>query len=350
MQLRAVAENGESPTVAHPSGRSGSIAIRLCRALVWLYSGAIVLSWLSLRLWGDRWWWATLLLFGPRWLLALPITVLAPAAAFLRPRLLWPLAGGTIFLSFAVLGMCAPWSALLDSKPGQSTLRVVTYNVDLGRSGLPELDRLIDEIRPDVVALQECSDELAPKFLADPAWRILRKRNLWLASRHPIEEEQSVVDSGLLGYWGTIAMRCRLETPLGRVHVVNVHLETPREGLDAILSGGLAGRSEMQADIERRAKISALASRLAGEAPRTLVLGDFNMPADSSIYRRDWSRFTNAFSRAGWGFGGSKMTRWFSVRIDHALGSDDWQAVRAWLGPRLGSDHRPLIAEWRLAE
>lgn len=343
-------KSGESPAVVRRSARLHLVAVTACRALVWLYLGAIVLAWLSLRFGGDRWWWATLLLFGPRWLLALPHALLAPAAAFLRPRLLWPLAGSASFLCFAVLGMCVPWSALLDSEPGQSTLKVVTYNVDLGRNDLPGLDRLIDEIRPDVVALQECSEELAPKFLADPAWRVLRKRNLWLASRHPIEEEESVIDGGPLGYWGTIAMRCRLESPLGTVHVVNVHLETPREGLDAILRGGLAGTGEMQADIERRAKISALASGLAGEAPRTLVLGDFNMPVDSSIYCRDWSRFANAFSRAGWGFGGSKMTRWFSVRIDHALGSDDWQAVRAWLGPRLGSDHRPLIAEWRRAE
>lgn len=350
MQPRASVKSGESPAVARRSVRLRSVAVIACRALVWLYLGAIVLAWLSLRLGGDRWWWATLLLFGPRWILALPLIVLAPAAALLRPRMLWPLAGGVCFLSFGVLGMCAPWSALLDSEPNRPTLRVLTYNVGSGRSDLSGLDRLIDEVRPDVVALQECSEELAPKFLADPAWRVLRKRRLWLASRHPIEEEESVVDSGPLGYWGTIALRCRLETPLGSVRVVNVHLETPREGLDAILGGGFAGRGVLQAEIERRAKISALARGLAGEAPRTLVLGDFNMPADSAIYRRDWSRFANAFSRAGWGFGGSKMTRWFSVRIDHALGSDDWRAVRAWVGPQLGSDHRPLIAEWRLAE
>lgn len=350
MQTRAVIESGESSAVALRSGRRGWAAVITCRAIVWLYLGAIVLAWLALRFGGDRWWWATLLLFGPRWILALPLAVLAPAAVLLRPRMLWPLASGACLLCFGVLGMCVPWSALLDTESGRPALRVLTCNLDLGRGDLPELDRLIDEIRPDLVALQECNDELAPKFLADPSWSIIRNRNLWLASRHPIKEEQAIDDHGPLGYWGTIAIRCRLETPLGRVRVVNVHLETPREGLDAILTSGFAGRSEMQADIERRAKISALASGLAGEAPRTLVLGDFNMPAESGIYRRDWSRFANAFSCAGWGFGGSKMTRWFSVRIDHALGSDDWQAVRAWLGPRLGSDHRPLIAEWRLAE
>lgn len=350
MQIRPVLESRVSPADVQRSGRLRSAGVAACRALVWLYLGVVVLAWLSLRLGGDRWWWATLLLFGPRWLLALPLAVLVPAALLLRRRLWWPLAGGTGLLCFAVLGMCVPWSTLFDYEPGRPTLRVLTYNANLGRGDAAGLDRLVEEVRPDIIAMQECSEELTPKFLADPMWRVIRKRNLWLASRHPIEEEQSVVDSGQLGYWGTIALRCRLETPLGTVHVVNVHLETPRDGLDAVIARGFAGRGEMQAEIERRAKISALASELAGAGPRTLVLGDFNMPADSGIYRRDWSRFANAFSRAGWGFGGSKMTRWFSIRIDHALASDDWRAVRAWLGPRLASDHRPLIADWRLAE
>ena len=73
-------------------------------------------------------------------------------------------------------------------------------------------------------------------------------------------------------------------------------------------------------------------------------------PVDSAIYRRDWPRFQNAFSQAGWGLWGSKMTRWFCVRIDHVLASNDWRVVRAWLGPRIHSDHRPLIADLRLGE
>jgi len=318
--------------------------------LVWLYVIAIVLVWLSLRLGGDRWWWATVLLFGPRWIFAVPLALLVPAAVILRPRVLWLLGGAAGFLCFAVLGMCMPWRTFVDSAAERPTLRVLTFNVDLGRGDLPGLDQLIEEAQPDLVALQECNDDLAPKIFVAQGWHVLRKRNLWLASRYAIEEERAVIDDGKLGYWGTIALRCRLETPLGLVRAVVVHLETPREGLDAVRWDGWGGRGAMQAEIERRAKISALASDLAGGARRTLVLGDFNMPVDSAIYRRDWSRFKNAFSQAGWGFGGSKMTRWFHVRIDHVLASGDWQVVRAWLGPHMRSDHRPLIADFRPAE
>ena len=50
---------------------------------------------------------------------------------------------------------------------------------------------------------------------------------------------------------------------------------------------------------------------LGGESTAPfLIAGDFNMPADSTIYRRCWSTFTNVFSGAGFGFGHTKFTQW----------------------------------------
>lgn len=350
MQRSSCPTSRASPTVAEFRGRVRSFAAGALAVAVWLYLFAVLLVWTCLRMGGDRWWWATVLLFGPRWIFALPLALLVPAALCCQRRLIWPLGAAAGCLCFAVLGLCAPWRTVLDLGAEGPAMRVLTFNADRGRGDPLELDRLVADLHPDVVALQECGEEFAPRFLSAPGWHVLRNGNLWLASRHAIEAEQSLVDDGKLGYWGTIAMRCRLETPTGAVRVIVLHLETPREGLEAIRNEGWGGRVAMQAEIKRRAKISALASELAGNSERTLVLGDFNMPVDSAIYRRDWSRFQNAFSQAGWGLGGSKMTRWFNVRVDHALASRDWQVVRSWLGPRLHSDHRPLIAELRMSE
>lgn len=334
---------------AGPSRRR-RFAVVACRGLVWLYVVSIALFWASLRFGGDRWWWATVLLFGPRWLAAVPLAALGPAALCVRRRLLWPLAGATGIVCFAVLGFCVPWRTWLLFADERPTLRVLTLNIDLSGADLSELSRLITEARPDVVAFQECGANHVPMILTTPEWQVVHKGKLLLASRRPLEEERAVVDDGRLGYWGTIAVRCRIQTAVGPTEVVNVHLETAREGLEAVHWERWGGRATMRAEIERRAKISALASELAEDSGRTLVLGDFNMPVDSAIYRRDWSRYQNAFSRAGWGLGGSKMTRWFRIRIDHVLASGDWEIVRAWLGPQIGSDHRPLIADLRPAE
>jgi endonuclease/exonuclease/phosphatase (EEP) superfamily protein YafD len=80
-----------------------------------------------------------------------------------------------------------------------------------------------------------------------------------------------------------------------------------------------------------------------------ILAGDFNMPTESAIYRTFWAAYANAFSDAGWGFG---YTEWpgmrrlpFGIRIDHILAGPGWHPLRCWVGPNIGSDHLPLIAE-----
>jgi endonuclease/exonuclease/phosphatase (EEP) superfamily protein YafD len=83
-----------------------------------------------------------------------------------------------------------------------------------------------------------------------------------------------------------------------------------------------------------------------------ILAGDFNMTADSPTYRETLSRYGNAFSRSGFGFGHTerpfKHGSLFGIRIDHVLFGPDWQPCRCWVGPELGSDHLPVIADLAL--
>ena len=91
------------------------------------------------------------------------------------------------------------------------------------------------------------------------------------------------------------------------------------------------------------------AARWAAEFPHPqIVVGDFNSPPESPIYRDAWSGWTNAFSLSGRGFGYTRMNGWIRARIDHILTDDRWKVVRAWVGPGVGSDHKPILAEVRL--
>lgn len=78
-----------------------------------------------------------------------------------------------------------------------------------------------------------------------------------------------------------------------------------------------------------------------------MIAGDFNLVVESAIYRRHWSRCRNAFSRVGRGFGYTRVLRRFSARIDHVLSCGSWDPVAVELGPDLGSDHLPLIADFQ---
>jgi endonuclease/exonuclease/phosphatase family metal-dependent hydrolase len=135
----------------------------------------------------------------------------------------------------------------------------------------------------------------------------------------------------------------------GTFWLTNVHLETPREGL-GLIRGGRVGegvdlleRDGIMRDIEHRQ-----ARAFAAEQPgRKIVVGDFNTPPESRIYRTEWRGWTNAFTQVGRGFGGTRLSGWVRARIDHVLVDDSWTVVDARPGGDVGSDHLPMIARVR---
>src|SRR5262249_17737710 len=53
-------------------------------------------------------------------------------------------------------------------------------------------------------------------------------------------------------------------------------------------------------------------------------------------------------SQAGLGWGYTFYNNRTMTRIDHILGGAGWSCRRCWVGPDVGSEHRPVIAdmEW----
>src|SRR5690349_4117646 len=69
-----------------PAEPRGSRRRKLLRRTFWIVLALEVVAWMLLRGVGERWWLVTLLALGPRWMLALPVLALTPAAAWVRPR------------------------------------------------------------------------------------------------------------------------------------------------------------------------------------------------------------------------------------------------------------------------
>jgi endonuclease/exonuclease/phosphatase (EEP) superfamily protein YafD len=76
-----------------------------------------------------------------------------------------------------------------------------------------------------------------------------------------------------------------------------------------------------------------------------VVLGDFNTPVESRIFRRHWGHLTDAFSHVGTGLGTTKYNGWIRIRIDHVLTSEDWHVEQVRMGSERYSDHRPLVVD-----
>ncbi len=326
------------------------VAVCVCAYTVSVLA-ACALMWLA----GDRWWPPTLLLYGPRWVLGLPLVVLTPLALVLRRRWLWPLGLAAVVVVWPIMGLNVPWPVAGDSP--QPALRVVTYNVDRWAVDKARFTNLLDTLQPDLMAVQEARGWHVPEN-----WYVERVEEMHVISAYPIVDVH--VSHGLKPPWRgpyVNCLYCVVEMPMGRVGFANVHLGTPQPGLSAVLDGetglDLTRMAEADSHLEwRRQESERVARWLAGFPETKIIAGDFNMPVESTIYRRYWGDYRNAFNQVGLGFGYSKQTRirghTYGTRIDQILTDDHWRAVRCYLGPDLGSDYLPLVADlsWSIGD
>ncbi len=314
--------------------------------LVWLYGLAVMVIWLMLLARADVWWPATILAFAPRWVWALPLPLLAAAGWFLRPKLLWPLSAMGLVLLGPVMGFQFHSPSIGNTGDDCFRIRVLTCNSGQDSVDPHVLRSLIEETRPDVVMLQEWSPTMGSTMFDPDRWHLVEGKGLCAASVYPLEEMAKQRDEN---DWTDMAIRYQISAPGGTFQVLNLHLPTTRDALDAVLVQRWNAGPAVRANTELRERGSAAVRQLLdGVEGPILIAGDFNMPIESAIYRRHWSRFANAFSFAGNGFGHTKFGRRFRIRIDHVLSNEHWRCRRCWVGPDVGSDHRPVLADFEL--
>lgn len=321
--------------------------VRLCGIsyLVALAALAGVVYWPSERLWP-----VTLFLFGPRWLFALPLALLVPLTTLVDRRLAAALVVAGALVAEPVFGLSLPWRRLASGAEGAPpSIRVVTWNVGGGGVVAGALHDLMTVEAPDVVVLQESGREVLE---ATPGWYRHAEGGMSVLSRFPITGVAARDRSDVWRAAGSGAIvRYTLDTPLGRVDLTSVHLETPREGLESILRFGPGAASELEAKNAQRLVEARVAREWvdASASALRLVAGDFNTPVESYLFRDHWQGFCDCHSAAGWGFGFTKHTRRIGTRIDHVLAGAGIECVSARVASSRGGDHSPLVVEVRRA-
>ena len=322
----------------------------------YLYLAVVVGVWLLLWMGTDRWWLPTILAYGPRWVYLLPLLALVPVVLVRRRwALLMPLAVASMVGLLPIMGLCVP---LGFSDTDATTLRVLTLNVGGDRVDRRLMNRLIGRVKPDIVLLQECGNEASE--LIPEGWNVAKAGGLRVASPYTMRCRKVATSSYPPSQWpATRALYVTVETPSGPIGVCGVHLRTARWGIVPVLDRHTVvnplRKYILKREIEnRRRQAEELAQWMEQFSGPLIIAGDFNMPPDSVIYRRYWGRYANAFSKAGFGFG---RTRWTTmrgitsgIRIDHILTDEHWRPERCWVGPDIGSDHLPVIADLRPTE
>jgi endonuclease/exonuclease/phosphatase (EEP) superfamily protein YafD len=293
------------------------------------------------RLEGDHWWLGTVILFGPIWVTLLPLAVLVPGAAFLRRRSLIPLTVGGVVSFFLLMGLCIPWRAVLEPRGIGKPTRVLSCNVH----GKSALNRLIAASNADILLIQEWPGGREKPPADSGPWYLRRDGELVIASRYPIVDTE-VFTAATWSDWGGSAARYTIAAPQGRLKLINLHLASPHRPFDALKSGTPGATDRLEQYLAVRAEQSRLISKLARESGGSVLLaGDFNTPCEGRVYHQFWSDFPDAFTVAGFGLGHTYFAHGACVRIDHVLCGSAWHCRDCWVGPDVGSPHRPLIAD-----
>lgn len=285
------------------------------------------------------------LLFAPRWwmvLLLLPVVIIDRTLIIKQ----WKGVLITLFIALLYLNFQVPVSTPFVNPTGQS-LPIMSVNLGGGVKNPDLIKELIVNEQLVLIAFQETSMATAKK-LVPQGWDLHCIGQMCLASAYKLKYLNSQ-SRRVLGGWGQLGLLYQLQVNKRKVHVMNLHLETPRKGFEDFQLSKLNFEAIFQNTEQRYIESSIISSWVENKNP-LIILGDFNMPVESSIYRENFGHYNNAFNEAGFGFGFTKHTRFLNIRIDHILTDKKFTVLEAKIGGDVGSDHSPILATLVLNE
>lgn len=252
----------------------------------------------------------------------LPLVVLLALTVIWTPwsrRIRWTISG----LCLIILGQAA-WNGV-ERHPSSTDLTLLQHNILFKRQGGEDWLGYVTAVNPDVLTLQEVSvanlalvDQLSESYPYRQHCPFRSHLGETVLSRYPKIEGTGFCSTrdGLAGM--------RVETPKGPVWIVSLHVSWPWPYGQA-------------------PQITQILPHLEKLDGPVILAGDFNAVA--------WS---HAVDRVGSAFGGTRMGAWVNtfdlpkiglpVGIDHVLATPEHFAVSVTAQPRLGSDHKGLLA------
>ncbi len=226
-----------------------------------------------------------------------------------------------------------PWYFGGDPQDDNAAIKLIHANVLSTNDDYDRLLELVAVEQPDLIFLQELSPEWleATRPLQEDyphAYTEPRTDNfgIGLFSRLPLDSVTHL-DSPPLDFPTIIAT---LTVNGAQLTLINTHPMIP------------LGRANVEARNEHLESVAALAAQ--AERP-VMLIGDFNTTMWTRPYRTLEANTGLRNSRHGFGIlpTWSAFMPFAMIAIDHAFVSDDIDVVETRTGPRIGSDHLPLI-------
>lgn len=226
---------------------------------------------------------------------------------------------------------------------GRNVIRVATINW----SSSPNSSSAdIERYQPDIIFIQEIPHPYRLRLLNDSLYQ--GKGDY----RYDSDKRCGVVVRGEIEHQDTGAIyRSQLVTaklPSGRrVNLLNLHLQAA--STDLRLWTRDCWRSHRHNRKLRRVELLLALDLLktsSNTANRpTIIAGDFNAPANDSVYRMLGDRFTDTFDASGTGWGNTYHRRLPILRLDHIYVSREFLPVRSTVVTIPESDHRMVVSD-----
>jgi endonuclease/exonuclease/phosphatase family metal-dependent hydrolase len=312
----------------------------------------------------DRWGLGAFNLYVPQAVWLGPVSLLALLAFKFNRRWLWVLAFYCFWIVGPIMGFTWASRGPVEPAAGGGSLRLMTCNIKYGRRDLPALLEDVARFKPDVVLLQDVEHAMSGPlgaFFRD--WNVCSQGQFVIASRWPLIKvgmRPAPAQEDLDGY----LLRVILQFGGRPIALYNVHLLSPREGLNAMRVARkrpaifTEAIQELQDNVERRVIEARAVAALVRQEPGPVILaGDLNAP-DQSLEGQTLreANLHDAFAEGGRGYGytyGHFLLRsrmpWLPgvswMRIDHILLSPGLESRRCWTGTDAASDHRPVFAD-----
>lgn len=263
--------------------------------------------------------------------------------------------------------------------PTAPTFTVMTYNMEDGKRGANANSRVIEELVPDVVMLQEANvlteDENLRKTMLDgynlyllkaidDKGRYLGGGVIGIASKYPVDESIEIDFAkklGLLDNKGNpipekLAKYGMAETIHHRfahilkirwnnqhIYVVNTHL-SPIAYMEEAGSWwqylGILGVK----DTYRHDQIAVIQREIAKLDGPVILGGDLNMVPLGKRYGQIRSKMRDTWREAGGGYGYTFNAESPNSRYDYIFVDDNFEVCRTEIGDVIGSDHRSYMA------
>jgi endonuclease/exonuclease/phosphatase (EEP) superfamily protein YafD len=263
---------------------------------------------------------------------ALLFLIVAIVLFALRSPLLGALSAvGAVFAAIPIDSYMGVQTARAET--GSPGFRVVQFNTWFRNRDYAEIGSFLEKMQPDVIVLEERTRQEAQRlgeFLPSYpySYNEPRPHGVVIFARWPIASAESLP----LAEGGVLAARVTLDWRGRPITVLGAHLHWPLGSTNSRL---------------RNAELAGLATLAAARTEPLIVAGDFNITPWSAHFRAALERSGLTDSAAGHGLAPSWPAQFppLGIRIDHCWVSRHWRSTDVRLGPSLGSDHLPLIAD-----